>query len=711
MAITVLSGLKQNVSAMLGSEPLDVTTCEYELYRGGQPRPQIIPIGSARVADFTALGHGPHVLKVKAPSAAGFNVGTVETSVEGVYLDYVEATTTTEGFLRLYDVRGELQRYIVARDFNVQRPDDSDKQEATDKVNKLYKDDTAATDRTPATLGFALDKLRADAEKLGVKFDYEYKAPQVNEDLPDDLFLAGYYRFNEAIAYLCDLLGCDIAVTTTGKIRVIDRSRTAVGSTGYNWHIEPTFTKKRGHNLAAPATINVFVNQRYELEIVVPGATTAIPQAPNNLPTLAAQQVFNVGGRFLTAQDLGIYFLTTLRNDPSTSGSQRAAFNAFYTFADPTTSIEANIGNDRWEGSLFQTVPQEGGDQLAEALAAMAAKSLVEIIKRDFRKLYRIYDLNGLRHTYVGSDGQTRQVSEVLDSWNEFQFGVTDQYGQVSDFVDTGNNSRRSAVTGDWCELYGFPIHLQANRDAAIDGEMGANRPEPQGAQQPAPFALTWEDERALIVRLVPLSPLEASPLHGLVSNRWLGQWESVPRVRPVTTADLLVTDLGADVRTVFTPGQAALSSSINARLTMVATQRSPNDRSRFKIVEYKTGIDGAAGSIDVPASPDVHIVYDRNGVALNEARVVDDATAQAQRLAAAYTTGITGIGVAHGVSLLRDLGGPIDGVQSLKIMFGNGAWPYFIGTMVTYGAPSEGELARLERQRRLAEDKKGRSR
>ena len=147
---------ESNTDLKLGGVSLDVTAWRYGFYRGAEPRPQIVPIGAKRAADFAALGIGPHTLEATAPNGRG-TAGTAP--VQGVYLDYVEATNNETGLLRLYDVRWALQEVVCTLDVNVERPSDADKAEAFEKSEKRYKADTAINETTPADLDWAIERL------------------------------------------------------------------------------------------------------------------------------------------------------------------------------------------------------------------------------------------------------------------------------------------------------------------------------------------------------------------------------------------------------------------------------------------------------------------------------------------------------------------------------------------------------------------------
>ncbi len=690
-----------NVGVYLNSIPLDVTRWQWPLYRGSDATPVIVPLGSARLADtFAKLPYGPHKLRVIAPEERGGAKGK-ETIIEHVYLDYVQATTETAGLLRLYDYRYVMRAQVMPFDVNVVRPINPEKAEAIDDAEKVYRADTSPDALTAATLDWAVKRLVALLSPAP-KVTYGPGADAAVK-LPDNLLLSNAMRLNEALGLLCELTGHDFTIDTEGGIVIVAKADETVPGEVKSalWLTRPELDGK-AWAIGAPKAIHVLVQRRYELVLDLPQLSGSVVQRqfPAGTTPLDLVQVYEVGGQYFTPKAFYDYIVATFT---AYGFGTRPVGTSLQSDAAVVDTFDAHITDDEWLGTFLQVRPSNGfaANARNEANAASMARAFIDVIRRDHRKLYRIQE----RQT-----ASTTVNPIQFNAWYDYHFGVMDSEGQLTDFT-TRASDRIGAVNGDWCELLSNYTATRYNSDNTIlEADLGINHRSTN--LRPSPFAVGWDKTPAeAVIRLSPLAPLGASPIVGLVANRFPGQWGTLPTVREQTAADLVAaTSYGAatDLRVLVTGQQGTLATTITAHIRIVATQRSPNTIERFEVFDFDTGIKGATRElVEVSASPDLSLALLADGSKLNRTVVEADAKAQADEVIRAYKLGAFGVGVAHGTQLVRRIKAPIGAIQRMAIVFGTGSHDYFIGTQVDIGPASYADRLAATRRKALAEQAK----
>jgi len=692
-----------NVGVWLNQTPLDVTRWQWPLYRGSDATPVIVPMGAGRLKDeFAKLQFGPHKLRIMAPEERGDAKGK-ETTIEHVYLDYVEATTETAGLLRLYDYRYVMRAQVMPFDVNVVRPINPEKAEATDDNEKVYREDTSPDARTAATLDWAVKRLVALlAPPPKVTYGTGANATAV---LPDNLLLSNAMRLNEALGLLCELTGHDFTIDTEGGIVIVAKADETVPGEVKSalWLTRPELDGK-AWAIGAPKAIHVLVQRRYELILDLPQISGSVSivqrQFPAGTTPLDLVQVYEVGGQYFTPKDFHDYIVASFT---AYGFGTRPVGTALFSDAAVVDVFDAHITDDEWLGTFLQVRPSNGfaANQRQEANAASMSRAFIDVIRRDHRKLYRMQE-----RQQTGSTIKPIQ----FNAWYDYHFGVMDAEGQLADFVTRGSD-RIGPVNGDWCELLQQYVATRRNGDGTrIEADLGMNHRSTN--LRPSPFAVGWDKTPAeAVIRLTPLAPLQASPIVGLVANRFPGQWGTLPTLREQTSTDLVsATDYGAatDLRVLVTGQRGALDNRITAHIRLVATQRSPNTIERFEVFDFDTGIKEATRElVEVSASPDLSLALLADGSELNRTVVEADAKAQADEVIRAYKLGAFGVGVAHGTQLVRRLKAPVGAVQRMAIVFGTGSHDYFIGTQVDIGPASYADRLAATRRKALAEQAK----
>jgi hypothetical protein len=646
-----------DISVTLGGIPLDVVeTFDWPMYMGAKGRPVALIQGGHRYAEFAALGVGPHVLTFTAPKGPGPSPESETVSFGGIYMDFAEASTFEACVIRLYDRRFLFRERMWPLDFNVTVPDEYIK----------YQPGTVVTPGVAVTFEQAVADVgkALGLSEYAIEEGLETLSPAARQRvLPDDLLWSGRMPFWQGLDEMLALVNGAVTVDGRGYFRFVDLSeRVKLPET--SWADSPSIGSRAVYPGAAK---RLDVRYRQKIEIKAETISGVASSGEAGKFDIGLIQVFANRGTYVSikglAQDFDAY---------TASSSARGSLASVVTATNPLLAqtlwnqfIGQHYTSELWEGTPLQAIPYDTSP--AEIVNAALARKYIAIIRRDWRLLYMMADLN-----QPDPEPQGTWYRSVLDTVEDVKFGVLDTKGNT---VQSGfskiNNATRYTVEGDWLEGFAYPTS-PLDLTGTTAAETGTNNDEDLGP----PFGVKWEDEEQRVIRLV------YQPTFKPAEFALPGSWRTIPAVRLPETADFTNPNFQASSATRFlTPvSNGIIDPDYVLTVGMTATVTNAQTVMPRYYTYSVPGTDlGEREVQEIMPSESLFAVLDQLGGILNLDEIKKDAERHSARYRAQFSEN-GGVGLAHGVGLALALEHPRGNVAAITIKLnGKGA-----GTIMT---------------------------
>jgi len=631
----------------LGDVVLDDATFQMPVYLGPDVQRWVVRQPATRTAELMAL---PYIVALSITTSA--EPGTaqpahMEQVFAGLRVLEIRQVNNLVCEVHLADCRADLAHLVCPSDFNLLWQDG-------------YLDDTNYPTLKDAVqfLGVHLEPLR-DA----LAADAFAGVPETAV-LPDSIPVAGS-KLLPALEALADAAGCNLAVNhLTGLLYFARRGTAAtVALNVYNWAegFEPSWVVANRKQRGLPRAIRCYYQERHAIRVQQedPRRTSS-----NRTLQIEMRQVYATGTKFLTLAELLVEF-----------GLAETAIT--------DSQLCRVINTENFDGTALEPV---GGFDVE-------AKQLIQIIKRDWRTLWKVVfvDQLGRRGGWIAlqpgyflqvtdKDGRTRYTEDVVAR------AVRAEHTQWLAKAESTDAADQSTLAGAVV--------------ARSYGRARAEDPLPD-----APFAATWVSEADNVIRITP------SPKDSEAQLMWLG--------RMAARDELTITDFGppTDDRGV-THGtiggiqipevkDVVFSTDFDLEVFFVGTRRLPNTSGKWTQIEEVGFDDGDVEVLEVEVGDELYAIRDYVdaadgkadagdgfGLLLNREAIEADAARRIAAVRERLAVETAGEGTAWGLQAAVDLQLG-DGIRAMAIEVDG----VLVQTVVSVG-PTDSEE---NRQRRAA--------
>lgn len=421
------------------------------------------------------------------------------------------------------------------------------------------------------TLQLAVEYLGGLIPLLAQELDADAFVQVAGSDvLPNELPTAGG-MLNDQLEALAALVGATLAVRpSTGKLFFAKLGTAADISfpvAAYNWDggFEPSWTTTNRKQRGLPQVIRVPYRELHAIRLIG-GNDRETSSYPPELQ-MEMVQVYAHGDSFLTLREL------------------LAAFN-LPPGAISDSQIGRVINTDNFDGTALE--PLGGFDT--------DAKALINIIKQDWRTLWRVEFPN-----QVGRRG----------GWVNLRFGYFKQTPDKDGNLYFSGDITGRGVRCEWSEWLARAEEQSDGEQASIVGAVVARSHQRGGGNSPlpdAPFSAAWVSEKDHVFRVSP-GNVPSSAQHV-----WLGRMTQ--RELTITDIGLSVDDQGVTTGTTGGLGFPTLadvkfSSTFTIEVFVVAERRLPNNEGRWTIYEVPAFADGEVESQDLEVGDHLFVLRD----------------------------------------------------------------------------------------------------
>lgn len=601
----------------LAGVPFDLCKVTIPNYRGAMARDFGMTLSLAR---YEALDKaitskkGIVDLEITCSGASGTRARKTSRTIKGLRVLELIRKTDRTCFVRMVDPRYDLSEYIAKANLNLR-----------------FRDGLIDGTQAP-TLAAALSKLLGP-ESLSL-FEGLDKVPTNGEIEARNT--AGYAR-PKTIDDVCDQHGVDVVwLPLKGKLGFATRDDIGKKPLKHKhfWVLghKPGWEIDKRKQYRLPKKLRYYYTKRHMM--VVPIVHDAATVSSVNPLQLAAVQVYDDGGKFLTLTEL------------------LAKYAPGKTITD--AKIAESFMSENFEGTA---IARDGSADI---------DTLLRILKADWSRLFRLVAPHG-KGAFGGLSDLVLGVfkkAEVAD----IQRGV--KAGDVTEDIDDVGG-----VRGNWAEflnvLTGGKITEQGITGLTTVTNHVSTAPLPT-----MPFGGEWANEEAGVLRLRQQRlPDNNFAMPGRVSNADDMKVTWVPRrtVKDPVTGNAVPTRWGFDA-----PSRDKAKLRIDPMYLIVAgTQRWPNDAAQFQMHEFDGWADGNADvqefevseklalydfvDIDGKIDGELHPADSENqmGTPLNNAWIREDAEARAEMFREEMGRSFAGEGVGAGITMLDEV---IDG-------------------------------------------------
>jgi len=564
----------------LGGVVFDDADVQWPLYRGSQLRTVVVQQGGDRAAEFEALPYINDLSWTVASEDGRADPAHDTITVSGVRLLEVRKLSEEVCELHLADCRADIARELFPADINI-----------------LWRDGYLNGTEWPY-LHEVIDYIVPLSPILAANI-----APYLinsNERIEDGTLTAGSMML-AGLDRICESVGYDYTVGTDGLLYFATRatgSTINIATNAYNWAfgLEPTWNTTSRSRKGLPRVINVYYQQRHNIELE---PEAAISVTDDELSVELVQR-YGYNGEYLSLEDL----------------------------------LDA-LGGSITEEQIARVINTNNFDGTgAERDGSNPGAQLIAIIKRDWRKLYKV--------NYPSADGKR-------GGWSDLRFG------ELS--LVNGELQNDIAATPVEAEFVTWFNMAEGN---TLDGaKVGAVHEIDNGVLPDAPFSAAWESEPDDIIRL---------SFNGTIDNvqtAWLG------RISELIGLQIYVgwgeDDDGNSTATkagVFIPQMEDLKfhKEMLMKIKMVGTRRLPNNRDRWTKIEIPGFTGGDIDSVDLEVADELYSLHLKDFSApQNSTKLLADAYRRATRYINKLEAALDGSATALGMELVKDLG-KVDG-------------------------------------------------
>lgn len=527
--------------ATINGIPLDEGSFVWPLYRGTQAQRVTIYGFGPRWEEYKALaqslGGRPATIELRGTSTPGGRRGSTRITIQNVYVHRV--TRAGEGSVELwcYDSRARLKEYAGAMDFNM-------------KFGDGTLDGTAYTTYREAIEAYCRREDEIAALLADDAFD---RIP--DRELESNIHLSGLPA-DDPLGYLCERANCDLVVGLDGKWYFASRQDATldwfVKYENEAWLSTPGFINAEHLVLQRPRTVVSYYWEHHTMRLTGANGSATIAHSGPDITHVELRQRYLYDGEYLTLDEL----------------SSALGFGTSF------------ITDERIARSYFSDSAQ--GSPL-HPLNTFNRKLMWAIIKRDWRKLWRIYYPNG------GSVG----------AWDMWRFGQLNADGSIEPV----------SVECPWVE---FKRVINPGPDGKIEGT-----PWTINHTTKSPFKATWDDgPESGVIRLYVDPEREGErdalpPVPG--SLRVLRKGNQDTALKIIARNELENGEgAAANVRNLTLFGRedlskAFLQTSFEMVVYMTARRFMPNDKTRWHGENNIGFSDGDVERRELPPSDEVH--------------------------------------------------------------------------------------------------------
>ncbi len=620
--------------------PFDNIAFKWKLYRGTEARPMVLNVGSKRWDEFrSVLNYRNNIIKIQCTDNPGTNAGVHGITIKNILCQRGFKVDNKLSKINLYDQRYDLKSYISNFDFNV-------------KFGKSYLKGSSERSNKPATLEFALNKLITSTLNVGFIADSDVNLKSI---LPDSLFLSGQ-KLNHAIGQVLELLDYDLTIDYEGRFWIVSRSNVTdtfiPPQSSYSWLALPGFYEPTRYTPSAPKVIRAFYNKRYEMAMrnLDSKKTTTI----SKIKSYNLEQVFFWQGKILNLKEVSEEFsraTSAFKPKHPAEGLTNNYIQKFFTNPDFGYSSSQFCTQRKTHNPRdFDTNLEFKEAEEAEILRVQIAKSLVAVVRRDWRRFFRLK----LPNNYEGM-------------WSDLTLGKINEDGTV--------NNIDQAVLCNWVDFSPTPT-LVNERITPNVSQLSQNN-----KFGLAPFKVEFDKDRLLIK---------------LVST---GSQEDFEFQMPGELVENQVISIGSEkLKTIennlsfqnsllySTYSNAKFSDNFDLEILMVGTLRHPNSSERWFDLTHKTEIEGAEREfLELPVASGLtaNFTQESKTSPTNLADLESDLLRRAAKITSFYKLKREGSGTALGLKLFKDIAKPNGPIDQLTLEFGTHG-PMYVGSTIT---------------------------
>ena len=478
------------------------------------------------------------------------------------------------------------------------------------------------------TLQLAVEYLAHQCPELDEALDLEAFGEVAGRDeLPFDLPTSGG-RLGEQIEALANLVGATTVVRpATGKVAfALVGSITAnpINVDAYNWQggFLPSWLTTNRKLRGLPKVVRCYYKEKHAIRLV--GGTNTETTTLDPSLRMGLTQVYAHGDKFLTLEELLVAFGLS-----------------------ETAITDAQIA------AVFNTVNFDGTGIEALGSYDSERKSLIAIIKADWRSLWRI--------EYPETAGR-------VGGWKIVGFGY---FKQTED--KDGNLYYSGDITGrgvrcEWTEWLQRAEEASGFDQATIINATVARSHLRSGGMNPdAPFVASWVSEKDNVIRVSP------GNMPATAQHVWPGRMTPEKELR-ITNVGITVDDQGQSIGTtggLHFPNidDVVFDSQFSIEVFVVAERRLPNTTAKWTAVDVAAFSDGERDLLELEVGDELYVLRDyvnpsegkpAQGDGLGTQLEFNEPQQDAERRVAAVidrlTTPLTGSGTAIGPEAAYDL-------------------------------------------------------